>query len=70
MLVEFSLTCIFHYVWEKVFKFMVFTFLENLLNLGIFPHFPIPRSKLPAEFFENLFPPTAEMGEENYDLFY
>ena len=49
---------------------MVFTFLENLLNLGIFPHFPIPRSKLPAEFFENLFPPTAEMGEENYDLFY
>ena len=30
---------IFHYVWEKVFKFMVFTFSENALKLGIFTHF-------------------------------
>ena len=35
---------------------MVFTFLENALNLGIFTHVPVPHSKLQAEFFENLFP--------------
>ena len=49
---------------------MVFTFLENPLNLGIFTHVPIPHSKLHAEFFENLFRPTAERGGENYDLLY
>ena len=53
-----------------MFKFMVFTFLENALNLGIFTHAPVRHSKLQAEFFENLFPPTAERGGENYDLFY
>ena len=64
MLVEFSLTCIFHHVWEKFLKFMVFTFLS------IFTIAPVPHSKLQAEFFENLFPPTAERGGENYDLLY
>ena len=49
---------------------MVFAFLENALNLGIFTHAPVPQSKLQAEIFENLFPPTAERGGENYDLLY
>ena len=49
---------------------MVLTFLENALNLGIFTHAAVPHSKLQAEFFENLFPPTAERGGENYDLLY
>ena len=35
-----------------------------------FTHNPIPHSKLHPEFFENLFPPTAERGGENYDLLY
>ena len=53
MLVEFSLTCIFH-LCGKSFKFMVFTFLENASNLGIFAHAcPVPHSKFQAEFFEN-----------------
>ena len=43
---------------------------ENTLNLGIVTHAPVSRSKLWAEFFENLFPPTAERGGENCDLFY
>ena len=54
----------------KHFKFIVFTFLENPLNIGIFIHAPVPHTKLQAEFFENLFPPTAERGGENYDLLY
>ena len=29
---------------------MVFTFLENALNLDIFTHAPVPHSKLQAEF--------------------
>ena len=52
----------------KNFKFMVFTFIENALNLGIFTH--VPHSKFQAEFFENLFLPSAEGGGENYDLLY
>ena len=51
-------------------KFMVFTVLENALNLGIFIYALLPRSKLQAEFFEYLFPPTAERDGENYDLLY
>ena len=54
----------------KTFKFIVFTFLENALNLGIFTHATIPHLKLQPELFENLFPPTAESGGENYDLLY
>ena len=59
MIAEYSLICVFHHVWKKV-KFMVFTFLENALNLGIFTHVPVSHSKLQAEIFENLFPPTAK----------
>ena len=54
----------------KIFKVVVFAFLANALNLGIFTHVPVPHSKLHAEFFENLFPPAAERGRENYDLLY
>ena len=34
---------------------MVFTFLQNALNLGIFTHVPIPHLELQVEFFQNLF---------------
>ena len=49
---------------------MVFTLLENALNLGIFTHAPVPHSKPQTKSFENLFLPTAERGGENYDLLY
>ena len=49
---------------------MVFTFLENALNLGIFTNAPVPYSKLQTKFFENLFPPTAERGGESFVLLY
>ena len=57
MLAEFCLTCIFHHVWE------------NCLNLWC-SHYGVLDSKLQAEFFENLFPPTVESGGGNYDLLY
>ena len=44
----------------KIFQFMVFTFLENVLNLCIFIHVPVPHSKLQKEVFENLFPPRRK----------
>ena len=40
----------------KIFHFIVFTFLENALNLCISTHAPVPHSKLQVEFFENLIP--------------
>ena len=43
---------------------MVNTFLKNALNLGIFAHAPIPHWEIQAEFFENLFPLTAERGSK------
>ena len=49
---------------------MVFIFLENAFNLGICTQDSVPHSKLQVEFFENLFPPTAERGGQNYDLIY
>ena len=55
----------------KNFQFMVFTFLENALNLCVFTHAPIPHSKLQAEFFENLFPQRRNGWRGgNYDLLY
>ena len=54
----------------KILKFMVFALLENALNLDIFAHAHFSHSKLQAEFFENLFPPTAEGGGEIYDWLY
>ena len=50
MLTEFYSTCIFHHVWEENLKFMIFTFLENVFNLGIFDHSPVPHLKLQAKF--------------------
>ena len=50
MLVEFSLKLV--YIPPsvgKIFKLIVFTFLENLLNQGIFTHVP-PHSKLASKF--------------------
>ena len=54
----------------NIFKFMVFTFLKNTLNLGIFTDSPVPHPTFLAEFYENRFPPTAEKSEENYYLLY
>ena len=45
-------------------------FIENALNVGIFAQASVSYSKLLAEFFENMFPRTAERGGENYDLLY
>ena len=59
LLVEFSLTFIFHHMRE-IFQFMVFTFPENALNLCIFTHVSVPHSKLQVELFENLFPPRGK----------
>ena len=39
---------------------MVFTFLENTLNLCTFTDGPVSYSKLPVEIFENLFPPRRK----------
>ena len=60
MLVEFSVTCMFHHVWETFFNFIVCIFLENALNLWIFTRVPIPQLKLLVEFLENLFPPRQK----------
>ena len=57
-------------MWEKFFQFVVSTFLENALNLGILTHAPVPHSKLQVEFFENMFPSTTEKAEGNQDLLY
>ena len=48
---------------------MVFTFLENALNLYIFTHAAVPHSKLQTGFFKIMFP-QDKRGEENYDLIY
>ena len=43
---------------------MVFTFLENALNLWIFSHAPVPHSKLQVEVFENLFAPRRKWSRK------
>ena len=53
----------------KSFQLMVFTFLENALNMCIFTHALVPHLKLQAGVFENLFPPRQK-GWGNYDLLY
>ena len=42
------------------FQSMVFTFLENALNICMFTHAPVPHSKLQVEGFENYFPPRLK----------
>ena len=49
-------------------KFLVFTSYNMELNLVIFIHVLVSLSKAQAEFLENLFPPRAQTGGENYDL--
>ena len=59
---------------------MMFTFLENALNLGVFTHVPLlPTQNSPQReiahfprqlFFEKQFSPTAEKCGANYDLIY
>ena len=51
-------------------NFLVYSvqFSKSALNLCIFTHAPVPHSKLQAEFFANVFPPTEERGGENYNL--
>ena len=44
----------------KLFQFMVFTFLENALNLCFFTHALVLHSKLQAGFFKNMFPPRRK----------
>ena len=51
----------------KIFQFVVFTFLENALNLCVFTHAPVHYSRLHVELFENLFPPRRR-GGGNYAL--
>ena len=41
----------------RFFQFMVFTFLENALNLCIFTHVQVRPSKLQVGYFENLSSP-------------
>ena len=54
----------------KFFQFMVFTFLENALNICIFTHASVLQSKLQVEIFENLFPsPKAKGVEESLICF-
>ena len=55
--------CLLNFLWiiyslcmGNVFQFMVFT-LENVLNLCIFSHAPVPHSKLQVQIFE--FSPSA-----------
>ena len=60
ILIEFSLTCMFHHLWGTLFNFMVFTFLENALNRWICTHAAVSQSKLQVEFFEILFPPIRK----------
>ena len=47
---------------------MVFTLLENALNLCIFTHASVPLKTL-GKFYENLFCQDEVVGE-NYDLLY
>ena len=63
MLIEFPLTFILHHVQEKYLNFGV-CIPRKCIQLRHF--YSCPRfSKLQEEFFENLFPPTAERSGEN-----
>ena len=54
----------------KFFEFMIFTFLENALNLCSFTHASVLLSKLQVEFFENLFSSTKTKGVEETMFLY
>ena len=63
MLVEFSLTCIFQHMWEKLLIYGV-PIPRKSMNLSFFAHAPVSHSKLLVEIFENLFPPRQERWVE------
>ena len=65
----------------KILTSVMFTFLENALDLGVFIQDPLSHSKLTPmqmgithslrkNFFENYIPPTAESGGGNYGFLY
>ena len=53
----------------KSFQFMVFTFLENALNIRIFTHASVPHSKLQVEFLKICFCQDGK-GGGSYDFLY
>ena len=69
-LAEFCLTCIIHDIWGKMLQFMVFTFLENALNLCIFTHTLVPHAQNARQDFLKACFPQDNRGRENYDLLY
>ena len=66
MLVEFSLTCIFDHVWKRFFQFMVFTFLENALNLCIYTN---PQVHSRRRFFWKSVSPKTKAVEKTLICF-
>ena len=55
MLAEFSLKLVYTTSWVgQFFKFMVLTFLENALNLGIFTHVPPNQNSTPSSCHHTL----------------
>ena len=60
MLVEFSLTCIFHHIWKNLFNLRCSHSQKVHLNLCIFTHAQAFHSKLQVEVFEHLFPPRRK----------
>ena len=67
MLMEFSL---FHHMLEIFFQFMVFTFLENTLNLCIFYSCPGSPLKTPGRTILKICFPQDGKGGWSYDLLY
>ena len=55
---------------RKIFKFMVFIFLENLLKLGIFIHDPYPVKTLPEGFIIPPFFRQREITRSPRQLFF
>ena len=64
------LQLVYSTMYGKNFKFMVFTFLENALNLGILltPSFPTQNSR--QNFLKTCFPQQQNYFPQNYDLLY
>ena len=74
-----SSKCLLNFHWlvystmcGKNFQFVVFTFLENVLNLCIFTHVPVPQLKTPGRIFWKFIScfHQDKRGGENYDLLY
>ena len=63
MLVEFSLTCIFQYVWETFFNLWC-SHSQKIIESMLFYSCPSPPLKTLGRFFENLVPPRQKVLEE------